>query len=150
MVKKTDLISYCAIFCPNCHQYQKINSKNQRYCYGCRSTKPGSKGYLKLCQIKTCCQEKKIKYCCQCQKYPCQKILNHRNLKIGQSHRCYRHTLFERMELLKNNKEEKKLLKQLNNKKYCFNLNKPPVKCFHQKITLKQAKAKYSLNNQIN
>lgn len=141
-----NLIAFCAIYCGSCPQYLKINNQGKRFCNGCKSDKAGLKGYCKTCKIKNCCQEKKIRYCYQCLSYPCQKLVNHRNLKIGTVYRCYRHTLFERMKGLKKLGEYKFMKEIVDKNKLCINRNKLLNTCNHLKISLGEAR---KINNGV-
>lgn len=135
MKNNIKLISYCASYCDLCPQYLKINKKGKRFCNGCKSTTPGFKGFCKTCSIKACCTAKKIKYCYQCAIYPCQRLIRHRNLQIGNPKRCYRHTLFERMMVLKK-LGATDFLKEIGKNKYCLDRLNSHIKCVHKKLAI--------------
>lgn len=77
----TNLVSYCGFYCGACPKY----IKNQ--CEGCKgeSVKCGI-GY-KACKVRTCCIEKQISTCAECNEYDSVKnctIYNPFMIKVGQ------------------------------------------------------------------
>ncbi|MBY8982297.1 MAG: DUF3795 domain-containing protein [Candidatus Lokiarchaeota archaeon] len=86
--KGLDLVSYCGIYCGACPGFHKGR------CNGCRSVKTKSKpkrrcGY----NIRNCCEDKKLKYCGQCEQYPCFKINKLINSQKGRKEYDYRHNI---------------------------------------------------------
>lgn len=55
---KKELVSYCGLYCGSCGKYQKGK------CPGCAENEKAS-----WCKIRTCCIEKRINSCAQCNEY---------------------------------------------------------------------------------
>ena len=58
--------AYCGLFCGACKYFLA------KECFGCKSNKPPS--WSVSCQMRICAISKKVSYCAECSKYPCEII----------------------------------------------------------------------------
>lgn len=59
--------SRCGILCEKCAYHEQMN------CAGCvQIQKPF---WADSCPIKTCCEEKKLQHCGECQSFPCELLI---------------------------------------------------------------------------
>lgn len=86
--KKLD--TYCGLYCGACKIYL-VNKKGlveetarewkmnpeDLYCNGCKTEKTSV--FCRDCQIKLCSESKRVDYCYQCEKFPCEILVNFRN-----------------------------------------------------------------------
>lgn len=60
--------SRCGVRCDLCERKEAVN------CKGCvNMDKPFWGG---VCQVKSCCEEKKLKFCGECNEFPCEMLSN--------------------------------------------------------------------------
>ena len=82
-----ELIAYCGLFCGACsfkvaydendrihienmpEKYDKFRNMPLEFCPGCRL-----ENQCGNCDIKDCAEKKDVKYCSQCDEFPCQKL----------------------------------------------------------------------------
>lgn len=96
MIKIEEMISYCGIICTECPGYIATQndddearkktadewSKNYNAdvkpeevnCDGCLSNTGRLIGHCRVCEIRKCGQDKKIKNCAYCDEYACEKL----------------------------------------------------------------------------
>jgi len=55
----------CGVYCKVCPSYEKS-------CWGCRSEKPQKRISKKSCPLRLCTSRKKIKFCVECNVFPCK------------------------------------------------------------------------------
>jgi hypothetical protein len=88
-------IGFCGLYCGCCTMYRAYHDNNpkllkeapknfrQRFdlenatvdsiaCDGCRSSKPLD--YCEACEIRNCAQQKRLKWCFECDEFPCQRL----------------------------------------------------------------------------
>lgn len=88
-MNKYDLAAYCGIYCGACPSFLK------KTCFGCRSEDKSQKRTSKWsCRYRKCCQEKNIKYCIDCEEYPCKDLVKLRNSHLDDERYEYRHKIF--------------------------------------------------------
>lgn len=90
------MIGYCGIICSDCpvllasqkddtlerqriaeiftKQYGKVYKPEDINCDGCISDSPRIFHYCKVCEIRRCGMENKVKNCAYCKSYPCEKL----------------------------------------------------------------------------
>ena len=66
-----DLIAPCGLYCGECEAFQ------DERCGGCISRKGLCLKYTRICKIYSCCiDEKGIRFCGECEDFPCEKFAN--------------------------------------------------------------------------
>ncbi len=90
------VVAFCGITCSDCPTFQatRMNDDSERSklaelwtkqydhqftvedinCDGCQSSGTRMFNYTKICEIRRCGQEKKVKNCAHCDDYKCEKI----------------------------------------------------------------------------
>lgn len=59
--------SRCGVCCSQC------NNKEKWGCEGCLNMEKPTWG---ICEVKKCCEEKKLRFCGECNKFPCEMLSN--------------------------------------------------------------------------
>jgi len=78
-VSSDDVLGYCGLYCGGCGVYQATaTAKGIEYepgsfttCRGCNSSEVSI--WCTDCEIKICARERGLRYCLQCESYPCDK-----------------------------------------------------------------------------
>jgi redox-sensing transcriptional repressor len=74
-----EALGYCGLYCPGCGAFQAtIRGAGIEYepglfttCRGCNSSEVSI--WCRDCEIRTCARERGLRYCLQCESYPCEK-----------------------------------------------------------------------------
>ena len=111
---KSYVDTYCGGYCGACPIFMKTTSgkidelvvefgvpAEDIACYGCRSEQL-SKDWCRDCFIKTCCREKGIDTCVECDDYPCKRLNVFRDNKDHPYHKEHEWCL----DLIKNHGKE--------------------------------------------
>lgn len=77
---KDEILGYCGLYCPGCMFYQNSVSGVKTEldpgvfvtCRGCNS--PELTPWCAECGIKDCCRERVIRYCLECDEFPCDRL----------------------------------------------------------------------------
>jgi hypothetical protein len=80
-----EVLGYCGLYCPGCGAYQATaTGKGIEYepgsfttCRGCNSSEVSI--WCRDCGIKTCARERGLRYCLECDSYPCEQAQSFRD-----------------------------------------------------------------------
>jgi redox-sensing transcriptional repressor len=78
-VSTDEALGYCGLYCPGCGAFQATTrGTGIEYepglfttCRGCNSSEVSI--WCRDCEIRTCARERGLRYCLQCESYPCEK-----------------------------------------------------------------------------
>jgi len=74
-----EILGYCGLYCGGCGTFQattkgtgiEYDPRTSTTCRGCNSNDVSI--WCRDCEIKTCARERGLRYCLQCESYPCEK-----------------------------------------------------------------------------
>lgn len=70
-----NMVAICGMDCTVCYKYL-VTKKYAKKCNGCKYDDETLPEHCWKCKIKYCAQNKNLKYCFDCEEYPCKWIKN--------------------------------------------------------------------------